>query len=269
MMIKAVSLLVCTMLFTFTSCSNDDDKKEEVPTENYKFELSADTKEANIFDNVNFKLATDAINSGFMNAYDSIVWKVKNLGSSVLIYDKKQNGSHLYFSWSQCFFMPGEYENYLYGYKNGKMICGDTLTIKVKNDKDFLCRNWSDTDNLSVSIGYTDMLNNSDWHTNAKIKDGVPSLKLFINNKDNIDGNAFMEQSKASLYDYMTSLYGKPSCENDSQKLANHYLTFGNREENTVPIAFWKTPKTKIILLKRAAGETATAACYVYAEPIK
>jgi len=77
--------------------------------------------------------------------YDSIVWSCPVLPHTFKVYEAETNryGSEekFTFQWGSHFFKEGKFVNYLKGYKLGKVVYADSLTLDIKN-RDFLCFDW-------------------------------------------------------------------------------------------------------------------------------
>lgn len=278
-------------LLLLASCSKDsewidsdydeaEEPKEEMPVQEiFRFKLSAKKTVLNIFDLAELSIL-DSKGVSFIfrlhelaSSYDSIVWQVKGLDGRLRIFNNR-NGSGisettLTSNWGHCFYLSGNHEAYLHGYKGNKMIYGDTLRMEVTDTKSFLGRNWSDTNDLGENIGHNNALNEHfSLATLANVYDGTPAINLRLINSGNLDQIAFTRKSEKELYAYMVQLYGKPIYEKDSPDLVAQYSTFAVRSPKAVPLAYWATGKAKIILLREEDPEWRDLICYIHTEPV-
>lgn len=277
-------------LLLLGSCSKDsewiddgsdekEEPKEEPVQEIFRFKLSAKKTVLNIFDLAELSILDSKDGSLILrlhelaSSYDSIVWQVKGLDGRLRIFNNRNgNGiseTTLTSSWGHCFYLPGNYEAYLYGYKGKEMTHGDTLRMEVTDTKSFLGRNWSDTNDLGKNIGHHNALNEHfSLATLANVNNGTPTIRLRLINSRNLDEIAFAHKSEKELCAYMVQLYGKPVCEKDSPDLAAQYSTFAVRSPKAVPLAYWVTSKAKIILLREEDPEWSDLIkCYIHTEP--
>lgn len=250
---------------------NGNNDNDSVKTENTIpiLKLSVKENQKNIFEHMEFSLYSENAFTllDLTETYDSIVWKVSDLEGNFKIM-KQDDGTHFTFKWSQNFFLPAEYKAMLLGYKNDKVLCGDTISVKITNDKDFLGYNWEDIKgSIGHSEGYVDVLSNKTFFTRQEINQGIPSVILFLrqNNKEE-DDSVFIQKSEKILSDYISTLYSVPNYNVTDDLLVEKYnQLFTYKEENTYPQSIWLTPKAKIVLLKSYNGDFYEYE--IYAEP--
>ena len=265
-------------LFILVSCTKSTDDLLDVSKgedENEKktphLELKVENNQGNIFDLMVFYLSSeDNINlNDLREAYDSIVWVVKDVPGSLKVLQYTDYSSRLVRQWSHNFNLPGIYETYLLGYKNDKIVYSDTTEVQLLNDKDFIGYNWKDiTGSLGHSTGYQDVLSNEyRFSTYQDIHNNVPSVELFLRDKKNMDETAFQQKSKTILANYMTSLYGKPMYSATDERLFEKYNTlFSYKHEKGKPQCIWITLKSNIVLLEYYNRDQVEY--IIYAEPV-
>ncbi|WP_288206971.1 hypothetical protein [uncultured Parabacteroides sp.] len=261
--------LVFTALFFF-SCSeiddnipdnNDEDNngdKDNIENENDMpvLNLYVNTDQKNIFDLMEFQIQTEGtvMLSDLRAHYDSVVWKVSGLDGSYKIFERTDFSSSFSFKWSHNFFFPGEYETFLLGYKEDKLIYkSDTLPIKITDDKDFLGYNWKDIKGfIGHGTGYVDVLfKDRDIVTFQDMHQDTPSVELSLLLNGNQDEQAFILKSEKILSDYISSLYSSSIYDLTDDTLVEKYnKIFTYKKENAYPQCIWLTPKSKIVLLK-------------------
>lgn len=277
-------------LFTalvFSSCSGDDDdmfgKGDDGNgddggsgnAENELFVLNLNVKEdqKNIFDLVEFGILPEKsiTLAGLREHYDSLVWKVSGLEGSHKVFEYTDYSSSLSFKWSHNFFLPGDYETYLLGYKDDKVIYGDTMSVKIVNDKDFLGYNWKDIEgSIGHSVGYVDvLLEDKNKVTYQDMHQNTPSVELSLWLNGHQDEQAFIRESEKMLSDYITSLYSSPTYDlTDDALLEKYNSLFTYKKESAYPQCIWLTPKSKIVLLKCYDNIFTDYFVYrIYAEP--
>jgi hypothetical protein len=242
----------------------------------FRVKMNAKEKEGNIFDLMEFNLFSysekDFTLLDLTEAYDSLVWTCSNTNQRFRILEHSGNSTHFTWKWSNCFFLPEEYKTCLLGYKNNRVISGDTLSINITNNKDFLGYNWKDVVHSSInSTGYQNVFfEGYDFATYSVVTTGVPSVYLFLIDNNNEDEHAFAQKSKQILFDYISSLYSTPTYSQDNVSLSKNYNElFSNKKDGAVPECIWITPKSKIVLLKEYDGVEEYPKYKIYAEPIK
>jgi len=241
-----------------------------------RVKMNAKEKEGNIFDLMEFNLFSySEKNSTILDltkTYDSLVWTCNNTNQRFRILEHSGNSTHFIWKWSNCFFLPAEYKTCLLGYKNNKVISGDTLSISIVNNKDFLGYNWKDVTGTSrYNIGYQNVFQKGyDFVTYSIVTEGIPSACLFLIDNKNIGERTFALKSKQILFDYMCSLYSTPTYREDNLTLLKNYNElFKNKKNGAVPECIWITPKSKIALLKEYDELEDYPKYRIYAEPVK
>lgn len=273
--------LLCVLLISGCSRSNSQNSPiDPDPNETVVFKLSAEQAKVNIFDPVKLSIVDNKglsplLYSQVLKAtYDSVAWDVKNLNERMLVFTQKKDAFHeetaLKITWTQCFYLPAVYETYLLGYRGGKIISRDTLRIDVTNERDFLYRNWGDSDNIGSNIGHNNSLNkNQEFYTFASNENDIPTIDLRLFNSGNEEESSFSQKSETELYQFITQLYGQPQYGKDSSELTTKYNElFAVHSDAYAPVAFWLTKKAKIVLLRRSASEENIPECHIHAEPL-
>jgi hypothetical protein len=121
--------------------------------------------------------------------------------------------------------LPAKYETALLGYKNNQLISGDTVTVDIANNKDFLGYNWNDVVRTDrYNIGYQNVfLKGYDFVTYSIVEEDIPSACLFLVDNKNIGEPTFSLKSKQILFDYICSLYSTPTYSQDNGSLLTNY----------------------------------------------
>lgn len=270
-------LNILFILLFISSCSDtdsntfpeiDDEEEEKDNTEKIiPLKLEIEETKKNIFDYAVFGLFPDKYGVMFslFDVYDSITWKVANLEGSFKIFEHTTHGAHFVRQWSHSFYTPGKYKTYVLGYKDSKVIYGDTVEIDITNTKDFLCYNWEEVKEGTNGIGYIDVLNDYEFSTFEDIHQGVPSVQVLIIDKKKDNKPAFLEKSKKIFIDYINSLYSTLPAykETDKNFLEKYNDLFMYKIKSSYPVCIWITPKSKIVLVKEEIHNE----YQLYAEP--
>lgn len=256
--------------------NNSYSLKVEIKSQ-FRVKMNAKEKEGNIFDLMEFNLFSysekDFTLLDLTEAYDSLVWLCSNTNQRYEILGHSGNSTHFVWQWSNCFFLPAEYETVLLGYKNNQIITSDTVSVNIINNRDFLGYNWKDVTGTSkISKGYHNVFSKEyDFATCSVVNDGVPSLSLFLFRTNNDNEATFAQKSKQVLLDYINSLYSAPTYSSDgNNSLSEVYKTiFKNKEEGTTPECIWVTPKSRIALIKKHEEAVNYPTYEIYAEPVR
>lgn len=245
-----------------SSCSHSDnildsDDDPELPNQAINIKLEVKQETGNIFEMIQFNIYSENSFPIFdlKNSYDSLIWTVPDLGRFNVYSQTSGEGyysSHFTSQWSHNFFLPAKYTSILLGYKDNKIIKADTVYINILNDKDFLGYNWKDiTTSSGFSTGYVDALSdNYSFTTYQSLSNSIPSITLFLWNERKEDENIFAQKSEKILFDYICSLYSKPTyTTNNSDLLIEKYNNlFKDRIEDAKPLSIWITDKSRIVL---------------------
>lgn len=238
-----------------------------------RVKMNAKEKEGNIFDLMEFNLFSyseeDFTLLDLTEAYDSLVWVCSNTNQRYKILEYSDNGSRFTWKWSNCFFLPAEYETVLLGYKNNQVITSDTVSVNIVNNKDFLGYNWGEVSSSDkYSTGYHNVfMKGYNFASNSAVTEGTPSVSLFLfyNTGNEL---TFAQISRQVLFDYISSLYSAPtySRENDNSLSDIYDKLFIYKKEGVVSEYIWITSKSKIALLKKESGLNYPE-YEIYAEP--
>ncbi|MDE5814311.1 MAG: hypothetical protein K2H72_08500, partial [Muribaculaceae bacterium] len=95
---------------------------------------------------------------------------------------------HLVTQWGSYFFDPGIHKTMLKVYKNGRIICSDSITFELK-DRDFLCFDWSDCKTVPIQDGlqsiYCKLNSFLEYKMSSPIEvDGTKSFDIYISYRD-------------------------------------------------------------------------------------
>lgn len=267
-------LLLASVLY---SCSSNDTDVDIDKPEIKKVKLSVTSKQtkANIYDLVTFNLVSndDYTLLDVRNTYDSLVWTIPELGSTDIVWFSSNGGGHTW-QWNHCFLLPGEYKAYTYGYKDGKRISTDSLSLEIENKKDFLMFDWSDDIKVNdYATGYTTVFpERRDWvhSTIARKQDDKIAVVLFATTSKDYEYEERAQNTKEHLDSYLEKIYGKPrySIDKPTELKEQYEALFNIKPTASEPFKIWLTPKSKIVLLKSITG-TGHNIYRVYAEPLK
>ncbi|PXV58920.1 hypothetical protein CLV62_14133 [Dysgonomonas alginatilytica] len=238
-----------------SSCSDSDkildDDDSQLPNRVINIQVKAKQQTGNIFELIQFDVYPE---NGFFaldieDSYDSLVWTVPELGRFHLFSDNSFTTR-----WSQNFFLPSRYTSILLGYKDNKIIQADTTYIDILNDKDFLGFNWKEiTESAMHNTGYVNVLSDDyELATYGSFKDNLPSIDLHLwsdRNKKETESE-FAKRSEEILFNYICSLYSKPTYTADKNNLLmeKYNELFKNKKEGAKPLNIWVTEKSNIVL---------------------
>ncbi len=239
--------------------------------------INAKEKEGNIFDLMEFNMFSYSEKNftllDLTESYDSIVWSCTNTNQRYHVLEHSQSNSNFTSKWSNCFFLPAEYETCLLGYKNDRLICSDTILVNITNNNDFLGYNWKNVVRSSeYSKGYQDVFfNGYKFATHTDVTDGTPSVSFFLFYNSANDESDFAYKSKQILFDYICSLHSTPIySQDDNNSVSDIYNElFRNKKEGYVPEYIWITAKSNIVLLEEFDGVEGYPKYEIYAEPIR
>ncbi len=245
-----------------SACSKNEGPLPQEPTapesaeEPVAINLRADAKKGNIFQMIQFGLYAEEDFSllDLTEAYDSLVWTASGTDGRYKVYEHGHEPgysySHLALGWGHSFFLPGEYETVLTGYKDDKAIRADTLTVTIADGKDFLCYDWNEiTARGEGGTGYADVLSDRNFTTSVGFNDNGPSVNLFL--WDTWES----EESVGILSDHISSLYSAPVYGLGDESLVERYeALFKNRREDEYPLSIWITEASNIVLVKWDTG---------------
>lgn len=249
---KNLIYLILIGLFA-SSCSDsdkildDDDSKSSNPL--VKIQVKAKQQTGNIFELIQFDIYSESSFTllDIYDSYDSLVWTVPEVGRLHLFTDHSFT-----WRWSQNFFLPSKYKSILLGYKDNKIILADTTDIEILNDKDFLGFNWEDiTESSPHSSGYVNVLSNDyELATYGSFKENLPSIDLYLWSDRNEDESELAKRSEKILFNYISSLYTKPTYTTSTNDLLTEKYNqlFKHKKEGAKPLAIWVTDKSNIVL---------------------
>lgn len=233
--------------------------------------LKSKKDEYGIFEVAQFALFTKDIPQStltFIENFDSIVWNIKGFNSpSFIVFNYVPSKTYIAFTWSQNFFLPGDYISFLSGYKGGKVIDTDSISFKVYNKRDFLCFNWKEiTESDKITTGYHDNFLSHTFSTRKIMQGNTPSVYLYCRLERS---NDLEDNTKQLLFEQISSLYGQPTfSDNNSEILSAQYnQLFSYKEKDIEPKYIWKTNKSNIVLLADYDEIDETFNYFVYAEP--
>ena len=284
---KLLYSLVCSFFFLSCSGTAEDiipdnpstggEGGTESTTRNCHIKLGVNQNVLNIFEssefNIRFKFEgkTSYTLVDISEAFDSIDWVVSGLQGRLRVFVRSNSqhpGTSLTSLWSHRFYSPGHYEACLHGYKDNKIVFSDTLQVNVTDNKHFLGWNWNELTYLNENVAHINALNKHyELATYATVSpQGVPSFELNLWNSSVEDEKQFSQKSDTVLYNYITSLYCRPTYDRNSSELADKYnALFSNKKENVQPCAIWLTRNAKIVLLRKDVEYSEK--CWIYAEP--
>lgn len=272
-----LSLLL--FFIVFVACSDrtevlSEDKEKSSPPF-AKLSLKTKQSEVNIFDMVNFYIEPTAKDKeismyDLKMSYDSLVVKTKGENDRIPILDIKENSVKLKLTWSNHYYLPGNYTAYLYGYKSNKVVLKDSVNLDIRNNKNFLNTNWKDF-SAGWNIGYLNSITPYYFSIWGQKTGNTPSLNLLSrwDIPNSSDNPFYNDQNKNILKNYITRLYNKPryTIEADGalEKVFNDNFQAGLNDER--PLAIWFTSSTKIALIEYVPFPSVVN-YKIYAEPV-
>lgn len=259
-------LAFISILLLFLGCNNDIVNPEDIEQpivleEKYKhIGLHASAQTANIDELIVFKLIDTSNNGedlfisgkGFQGPLDSLKWIIKDLNQEIIIYTPYS--STLTSQWSMAIQFPGQYETYLKGFYQNKVVISDTVFVDVVNNKDFLNYNWSDIQSTTMLTGNE----NNDFyafrfHTRAVVESNLKSVEVYAFSNTNKPCDEHCTEKKRALYEYIKSLYGVPidpaKLGKSATELYNAIFHKSRALEDEV-FNIWETKTSRIALLK-------------------
>lgn len=266
-MVKKVLRISLLGMFLI-SCSDSDEQIADLsPTEkpiandpaltSMGIKLSVDKTEGNIFDSFLFKLEQKNQSSYFGDLdqhLDSLVFKVSEIKTTKKLFEKMESGNVGTTQFNHNFYIPGNYNASILGYKNGKIIYKDDIKLNVSDNKDFLVTNWNQFSVSSHSNVYHNALGKNSLAFYNNYENGNPYI-LVENLWDNVNGyteNQIQNMDKDYLYNYFVKIYSTPQySETNTPNIKDIYVqNFKKSLKNNVPVNIWITSKNKIALMK-------------------
>jgi hypothetical protein len=263
---------------------DSDPTPPQKPSKPLEVKISTADNGKNIFETMQFNVSVEGLESvsdnlifgGFVLAdhYDSLVWSIPDRKTGFKLFENGKNSFHFMSSFGHNFFMPGNIDSQLSGYRDGEKIYSYDLRVHVYDNKDFLCFNWADITRSSLtSTGYVDVFTDDEgwgFATSYDIHNGVPCIRLGIFRRgDSVDMTEDMERDL--LFDEIGNLYGEPDYgdgdgQTDVETTEKYNSLFNFTEEDSQALGIWITAKSKVVLLSQP--DTSASRYAVYAEPL-
>ncbi|MGE6395340.1 hypothetical protein [Chryseobacterium scophthalmum] len=265
-MLKNILKISLIGLFLISCSETDEQIVDLIPAEtpvvndpdstSMEIKLSVNKTSGNIFDGFVFKLEQKNQSSYFGDLdqhLDSLVFKISDIKETKRLFEKMDNGNLGTTQFNHNFYLPGNYNASILGYKSGKIIYKDDINLKVSDTKDFLVTNW---DNFSVNTpkGYYNALGKNSLVFYNDFENGNPYI--FVSNSwDNMNSytaDQIKTMDKDFLYNYFAKMYSTPQySEANTPNLKDIYVqNFKKSLKNDIPVNIWITPKSKIALVK-------------------
>ena len=187
--------------------------------------------------------------------YDSIVCGSPQLPETFKVYEKKRNGStlneHLVTQWSTYFFDSGFYKVVLNGYKNGRVICSDSVTVEVK-DRDFLCFDWSTckTNDQQDKLQTIYCQFNSYFEyrmSNPVEKDGTISVDIYVKFRDRWSDDIILNWEETRLSHLLYTHLGM-RVDYDKTDITSMFKFLSSRD---LPGKLYENETTRAIVMHR------------------
>lgn len=248
---------------------SDETGPEETPKE-LILSLAAENTDLDLLEETVFSIVfgDDVTIARIRETYDRLEWVVKNEKaeeSAFVLMDER----HFIAGWGHCFHYPGRFVASLVGYRAGERVFqSDPVEVNVSAGKDFLGWNWNELPgNTTSGIGYVNVLDPELELTSVTLDD--PEKKgifVYLFNGKGEDEDLFYIHSSQTLHAYMTALYGSPAIEKETEELLAAYRTeFAYRPEHSTPLAIWRTPKSRAVLIE---VQKDCKRAQIYAEPL-
>lgn len=249
------------------SCSESDEQIEDLVSvetpivndpdlESMGLKISVDKKEGNIFESFNFKLEqkNQSIYFGDLAQHlDSLVFKISDYNGTKKIFEKLENGNTGTTQFNHNFYLLGNYNTSILGYKSGNIIYKDDIDLKISNQKDFLVTNWNNFSE-NTPTGYFNALSKNSLVFHNRFENNNPYISV-TNSWDNINdytADQIKQMDKDFLYNYFVKVYSTPQyTEANTSNLKDIYAqNFEKSIKNDIPVSIWITSKNKIALMK-------------------
>lgn len=202
--------------------------------------------------------------------YDSIVWDSPEFPESYKIYHKEENGSasekHLISQWGSYFFDNGPHKTVLKGYRNGRVICADSVTFELK-DRDFLCFDWDKCKALPKVEKSYEVFCQLDGFlkyivTDPVETDGIKSLDISIRFRDSWDKATLLNWQQVRLENLLSKHLGH-WIEYDGSSVGK---LFHNLSPADKPGKFYENESTRAIVMHRLPSDYEEEHFYVHVE---
>ncbi len=253
--------------FFIVSCSDADEQFDDLKTTDnavihngditdLELKISVDKTQGNIFEPFIFQLSQKNSNWYFGNLdehLDSLVFKMAETQETRKIFEKKKGGNSGMSMFSHHFYFPGDYTASILGYKNGKIIYKDQISMKIEDNNDFLAVDWNNFSETQSQSYHNVFLTNrmiveSAFENNHPFVIVKNMWEYFMN----YSADELSQKDKNYLYNYLFKYYSVPQySETNTSDLKSVYLqNFKKTLYNDIPVNIWITAKNKIALMK-------------------
>lgn len=187
--------------------------------------------------------------------YDSILCSSPQFPETFKVYEKKWNGStlseHLVTQWSTHLFDSGFYKIVLSGYKNGRVICSDSVTVELK-DRDFLCFEWSNLKTTDKQDGlqtiYCQFNSFFEYRmSNPVEKDGIISVDIYVKFRDRWSDDILLNWQETRLNQLLLTHLGK-RVDYDKTDITSMFRLLSSRD---LPGKLYENETTRAIIMHR------------------
>lgn len=200
--------------------------------------------------------------------YDSITWSSPAFPETFKVYEKKRNGStlteHLVTQWGSYFFDSGFHKTILKGYKNGRVICSDSVSFELK-DRDFLCFDWSNCKTIPKQDGvqtiYCQLNSYFEYNITTPIEiDGTKSVDIYVKFRDNWSDDIILNWQEARLSQLLWTHLGQ-RVEYDKSNIKNIFKLLSPED---IPGKLYENETTRAIVMHRLPDEDRTNKEFFY-----
>ena len=191
--------------------------------------------------------------------YDSIVWSSLEFPETFRIYEKNIYGSssqqHLVSQWGSYFFNTGSHQTFLRGYKNGRIICSDSVTFELK-DRDFLCFDWSNCTAVPRQDGLQRIYCQLDSFLEFKMSspvevDGTKAFDIYVGFRDYWSEEIILNWQETRLSHLLWTHLGN-RVDYDRSEVTSIFKLLS---PDDLPGNLYENEKTRAIVMHRLPGD--------------
>ncbi|MDE5996793.1 MAG: hypothetical protein K2G77_01125 [Muribaculaceae bacterium] len=191
--------------------------------------------------------------------YDSIVWCSPEFPETFKVYEKKSYESssqeHLVTQWGSHFFNTGFHKTILKGYKNGRIICSDSVSFEL-NDRDFLCFDWSNCNTVPKQDGmhkvYCQLDSFFEYKMSSPIEiDDTKALDIYIGFRDYWSEDVILNWQETRL-NYMLWTHLGNRVDYDKSEVFNLFKLLS---PDDLPGKLYENETTRAIVMHRLPGD--------------
>lgn len=204
------------------------------------------------------------------NYYDSIVWSSPEFPETLKIYQRENNGSlsveKFTSQWGSYFFNTGFHKTLLKGYRNGRVICADSVSFELK-DRDFLCFIWDECKNVSkpgnVQGIYCQLDGTNEYRVSPPVDiDGTKMTDIDIRIRGNLNKETLLNWQQIRLGNFLSRHLGK-RVDYDKETIRSVFKHLSPDDE---PGALYENAGTRAIVMHRLPSDYEDECFYIHAE---